>query len=94
MLVYKAAQVVAIVKEEPKPWKMNDREGVTHSAKVACIGAAADAESIKIKAKSGPELDAKLAKYPVGKPAEIPVLEIIPLTRAGQDKPSSYEFIG
>lgn len=93
MLVYKAQQVVACVKEEPKPWKMEGREGVTHSAKLAVIGVNAEAASIRLKAKSADELAAKVAKYTVGKPAEIAVVEVIPVFRSGDRRAASYELV-
>ena len=93
MLVFKATQVIACVKEEPKPWKMEGREGVTHSAKLAVVGAAADAVTIKLKCKSADELTLKIGKYPAGKPAEIPIVEVIPTFRPGDRRAASYELV-
>jgi len=92
MLMYKAMQVVAVTKNEPKPWKMEGREGVNHSAKMAVIGTAADVASITLKAKTADELTAKVAKYTVGKPAEIQILDVVPVFKTGDRRAASYEL--
>lgn len=92
MLTYKAQQVIAAVKNEPKPWEMGGRSGVSHSAKVAVLGQNAEVASITLKAKTAEDLDKKLAKYPLGKPSEIPIVEVVPVFRAGDRKPSAYEL--
>jgi len=92
MLVFKAAQVVSSHKNEPKPWKMEGREGVNHTANLACFGERGDVASIKLKAKSAEELDAKLKRYPIGKPAEVQILEIVPIFKAGDRKAAAYEY--
>ena len=94
MIVFKAAQVLKTVINEPKPWEMGERKGVTHSAKVAVFGELGDADTIVLKAKTEDELKAKLAKYPVGKPAEIRITTFTPVFRAGDRKASGYEMEG
>ena len=91
-LVYDAAQVVACVKEEPKDWEMNGKKGTTHSAKLAVVSASGDVASIKLKAKTAEDLTKKVAQFTLGKPAKIGIKEIIPVFRAGDRKPSGYEF--
>lgn len=93
MLTYKAAQVVACAKNEPKPWEFQGKSGVSHSAKLACLGTDGGAVSITLKAKTDEELSKKIAKLPVGKPAEIPVTEVVPVFRQGERKPSGYELV-
>lgn len=93
MLIYKAAQVIGVVKQEPKPWKMGDRSGVTFTAKMACVGAGMDTQCIVLKAKTAEELVAKVAKYTLGKPAEVPVLELVPVFKAGDRRASGYEMV-
>lgn len=97
MLMYKAMQVVACVAQEPKPWSLKgkdgkDLSGVNHSAKLAVFGADASATSILLKAKTDEELRRKMAKYTIGKPAEIPILGIMPIYHQGEHKPSGYEY--
>lgn len=99
MLVYKAAGVVACVAQEPKSWSMKDKDGkelqgTNHLAKLAVFGALGDVASITLKAKTAEELKAKMAKYTIGKPAEIPIVSITPVFRQGDRKPSGYEYIG
>ena len=91
-LMYKAAQVVACVREEPKPWEMNGRKGVSHTAKLAVVSASGDVAAIKLKADSADKLTEKVAKFAIGKSAEIPIREIVPVFRSGDRKPSGYEF--
>ena len=92
MLMYKAVQVVAVTKLEPKAWKMDGREGTTHTAKMAVIGGAADVASITLKAKTADELNAKVAKYTVGKPAEIQIVDVVPVFKTGDRRAASYEL--
>jgi hypothetical protein len=92
MLVFKAKTIVAASKNEPKPWEFDGKSGVTHSAKVAAFGEDGSAESIAIKAKTAEELEKKLARYPVGKSAEIVIGEITPLFRQGDRKASGYTY--
>lgn len=93
MIVFKAAQVVACTKNEPKDWEMNGRKGTTHSAKLACIGPKADVASITLKAKTAEDLVKKVASYTIGKPADIEITEIIPVFKAGDRKAASYELV-
>lgn len=92
MLMYKAAQVVAIVRNDPKPWTMEGRSGVTHSAKMAVIGQTASVAEIVIKAKTSEELEKKLAKFVVGKPADIAIEQVVPVFKSGDRRAASYEF--
>lgn len=92
MLVYKAVQVIAIVKNEPKPWEMGGRSGVTHSAKMAVIGENADVASITLKSKSAEDLTAKIGRFHVGKPTEVRITDIVPVFKQGDRKAASYEF--
>lgn len=92
MLVFKAVQVIAIVKNEPKPWEMGGRSGVSHTAKMAVVGGNADVASITLKSKTAEELTAKIGRYVVGKASEIQILEIVPVFKAGDRKAASYEF--
>ena len=92
MLMYKAAQVVAVVKSDPKPWTMEGRTGVTHSAKMAVIGAAAGVAEITVKAKTAEELDKKLVKFVVGKPAEVAIEQVVPVFKTGDRRAASYEL--
>lgn len=92
MLLYKAAQVIAIVKNEPKPWEMGGRSGVTHSAKMAVIGANADVASITLKAKTAEDLDKKIGRFVVGKATEVPIQEVVPVFKSGDRKAASYEL--
>jgi hypothetical protein len=94
MLVYKAQQVVACTKLEPKPWEMAGRSGVTHAAKLAVLGVNGDVENIKLKSKTAEELVAKVGKFTIGKAAEVPIFAVIPVFKQGDRKPSSYEFEG
>lgn len=94
MLVYKAAQVIACTRLEPKTWSMNGQNGTTHSAKMAVLGVDGTAENITLKAKTAEELNAKVAKYTLGKPGDVPIREVVPVFRSGDRKPSSYEFVG
>lgn len=89
---FEAAQVVAIVKLEPKPWEMGGKSGVTHAAKLAAFGTSADVASITLKSKTAEELTAKIAKFPIGKPAVIPIVEIVPVFKAGERKAAGYEL--
>jgi hypothetical protein len=92
-LIYKAAQVVTCLREEPKAWKMEGREGVNHTALMSCIGALGGCQEIRLKAKSVEELDKKIAKYPLGKPSEIVIDQVIPTFRAGDRKASGYDLV-
>ncbi len=94
MLIYKAVQVVSINKNEPKPWEMGGKSGVAHSAQLACVSSTGEVSSIKIKAKTGEELDAKLKIFTPGKAAEIRIHDVVPMFRAGDRKASGYELIG
>jgi hypothetical protein len=84
---------VACVKEEPKPWEFNGKTGVVHAAKLACVSASGEVASIKLKAKTADELTAKMARFTLGKPAEVQVTEIVPVYRQGDRKPSGYEYV-
>lgn len=97
MLVYKAAQVVACVGQDPKPWTMRDKEGkelsgVNHTAKLAVFGVGADVATIILKCRTADELKAKMAKYTIGKPADIPIIGVVPVFHQGDRKPSGYEY--
>lgn len=92
MLIYKAAQVIAITKNEPKPWEMGGRSGVSHTAKMAVVGNAADVASITLKSKTAEELTAKIGKFPIGKAAEIQIVEVVPVFKSGDRKAASYEL--
>lgn len=93
MLVFKAAQVVVVARQEPKPWEFGGKAGISHSAKMAVIGMMASAENIVLKAKTAEELEKKIAMYPAnGKPVDIVVREITPVFKQGERKPSGYEF--
>jgi len=92
MLVYKAQLVVSATMEEPKDWAMNGRTGTTHAARLAVVGQKSDTANIRLKAKSAEELKSKVAKYTVGKPAEIEINEIIPVFRSGDRKAATYEY--
>lgn len=92
MLVYKATQVIGIVKNDPKPWEIGGRSGITHSAKMAVVGADMGVSSITLKAKTAEELETKIKKYPLGKPADIAVTEIVPVFKAGDRRAANYEL--
>ena len=94
MLVYKAKQVIAVTLRDPKDWEMNGRKGTTHSAVLCVLGGDGNAENITLKAKTSEELKAKVAKFELAKPADVPIKEIIPVFKAGDRKPSGYEFAG
>jgi hypothetical protein len=91
-LVYDAAQVVACVKQEPKDWQMGDRKGTSHNAKLAVVSASGEVASITLKAKTADDLTKKVAQFTIGKPAKIPIKEIVPVFKTGDRKPSGYEF--
>lgn len=91
-LIYKAAQVVAIVRNDPKPWTMDGRSGVSHSAKMAVIGTGAGVAEITVKAKTAEDLDKKLSKCVIGKPADILIEQVVPVFKAGDRKAASYEL--
>lgn len=92
MLVFKAQSVIAATQEEPKEWSMNGRSGTTHSARLAVVGPKANVAEIRLKAKTADELKAKVAKYTIGKPAEIEIHEIVPVFRSGDRRAASYEM--
>lgn len=92
MLVYEAAQVIGAQKQEPKPWEMNGRSGVSHTAKLAVVSSTMEAVTITLKAKSEEELTKKVAAFTPGKPAKIQIKEITPVFRQGDRKPTGYEF--
>jgi hypothetical protein len=92
MLVYKCQQVIAATPEEARDWEMGGKTGTTHSARLAVLSVSGSVAEIRAKAKSAEELKAKLARYPVGKPAEVVVTSVVPVFRSGDRKPSSYEF--
>jgi len=94
MLVYDATQVIQATKQPPKDWEMNGRKGTIHSAKLALLSASGDVETVVLKAKTEEELVKKLAVYTPGKPAKVPVRELIPVYKAGDRKPSGYEMVG
>lgn len=92
MLTYKCAQVIAATPEEARDWEMNGKSGTTHSARLAVLSTSGAVAEIRVKAKTPEELKAKLSKYPIGKPAEVAIASVTPVFRAGDRKPSSYEF--
>jgi hypothetical protein len=92
MLCFKATQVLAVNINEPKPWEMGGKSGVSHSAKLAAIGPKGDLASITLKTKTADELKAKMALYVIGKPAEIPLEQVLPIFKSGERKPSAYEY--
>lgn len=92
MLIYSARQVIACQEEEPKPWEFAGRKGTSYTAKLAVLGQLADVATIKLKAKTQEELASKIAKYPIGKPADIHILEVIPVFQQGNRKASGYEL--
>ena len=94
MLCYKAAQVIACTKIDPKPWTFDGKSGVTHSAKLACLGSTGDVAVVLLKSKTAEELVAKVGKYSIGKPADVPISQVIPIFKAGEKKPSDYELVG
>lgn len=91
-LVYDAAQVIGVVKLEPKDWDFGGKKGTTHAAKMAAYSASGDVANITLKAKTADELTKKVAQFTIGKPAKIAIREIIPVFKAGDRKPSGYEF--
>jgi hypothetical protein len=93
MIVFKAAQVVACVLNEPKEWEMGGRKGTSHTAKLACIGPKADVASITLKATSADLLLAKIDAFTIGKPADIEIKEIIPVFKSGDRRAASYELV-
>lgn len=81
MICYKASQVVSQKKPEVYEYDFKDNDGKQVKGSVwtgvlTCIGAAGGVAEIKIKAKTEEEAKAKLAKYPTGKPADIPLVEL------------------
>lgn len=93
MLAYKALQVIAATREEPKDWEMNGRKGTTHAATICVLGHAGKADNIKIKAKTADELNVKVDALTIGKPYDFPILEVVPVFKAGDRRPSSYELV-
>jgi len=94
MLVYKAQQVVSATRNDPKAWEMNGQKGVSHTAKLAVISTGGDVAVITLKSKTADDLNAKVAKYGLGKAAEVPILSVNPVFRQGERKPSAYEYFG
>lgn len=94
MLVYKAQQVIAATREDPKDWNFNGKTGTTHSARLACLGSDGNVATIKLKAKTEKELNEKVSRYTLGKAGEVPIHEIVPVFRQGDRKPSAYEYVG
>ena len=86
-MIIEAVSVVACVAQEPKPWEMGGKSGVTHSAKLAVVDDGAEVASIRLKAKTAEELKAKMASYTIGKPAKVRVYQIVPVFRTGDRKP-------
>jgi hypothetical protein len=78
-LVYKAAQVVATTNRvENKPWSMKgddgkDISGVSNYVDVTVISTDGGVGVIRLKGKDQAEVNAKLAKLTIGKPAEIAI---------------------
>jgi hypothetical protein len=93
MLAYKALQVIAATREEPKDWEMNGKKGTTHAAMICVLGHAGKADNLKVKAKSAEELHAKLDALTLGKPYDFPIIEVVPIFKAGDRRPSAYEFV-
>lgn len=73
---------------------MNGRKGTTHSARLAVLSSNGECENIVLKARSDEELTKKISSYTAGKPAKIPIKEITALMKAGDRKPSGYEYAG
>lgn len=94
MLVYKAQQIVACVKDEPKPWSFDGKSGVSHSARLSCFGVDGSVASIRLKAKTAEELVLKVSKYTLGKSAEVPINEVTPVFKTGERRAASYEYVG
>jgi len=93
MLMFKAAQVIVATLEEPKAWKMEGREGVTHAAVVCCLGHDGKASNIKIKGKSAEELNAKIGALTPGKPFDLPIIDVVPIFKQGDRRASGYELV-
>jgi len=57
--------------DDRDPKKM--RSGVSNFCDLTVIGTAGQFATVRVKAKSESELVAKVGKYTIGKPAEIPI---------------------
>lgn len=79
MLVYKAQTVVSSGNRvENKPWAMKsddgkDLTGVSNFIDLTVIGVAGQVAVIRLKGKDQGEVNAKLSKFTIGKPAEIEI---------------------
>jgi hypothetical protein len=51
------------------------------------------ASNLKVKAKTAEDLVAKVGALTIGKPAELPVVEVVPVFRAGDRRASAYELV-
>ena len=79
MYVYKAQQVIAhALPVVNKPWEMPDernpgkvRTGVSNYQDVTVLSVNGSVAVIRLKGKTEEEFKAKVAKLPIGKPAEI-----------------------
>lgn len=85
-----AVTVLQAVKQEPKPWKFEGKEGVTHSAFILVLGLN-DTGKVVVKAKTDEELVKKVAAFTLGKGAMIPVT-VVPMFKEGDRRPSGYEY--
>lgn len=92
-LVFKALQVICVTREEPKEWEMNGRKGVSHTAMVCCLGNDGKAANIKLKAAAAEELTEKISCLTIGKPYDLPVVEVVPIFKANERRPSAYELV-
>jgi len=93
MLVFKAAQIIVATREEPKDWDMGGKKGTTHPATLCCLGFDGKASNIKIKAKTEDELNAKIAQLTIGKPYDLPIVEVIPVFKTGDRRASGFELV-
>ncbi len=93
MLMYRALQVIAATLEEPRDWEMAGRKGTIHSAMVCCLGHDGKASNLRIKAKTAEDIAAKVGALTVGKPADLPVVEVVPVFKAGDRRASAYELV-
>jgi hypothetical protein len=73
---------------------MNGKSGTVYAATVCVLGHSGKADNLKIKAKTADELNAKIDVLTLGKPYDFPILEVVPIFKAGDRRPSAYEFVG
>jgi hypothetical protein len=82
MLIVKAAQVLtASAPVIGKSWEMDDernpgkkRAGVSNYCDLTVLGADSKVYVVRLRGKDAAEVTSKLARYTLGKPAEIPVV--------------------